>query len=60
MNLLSYILLTAVNESNPDVFFKPENFVFNLKYMGIGMLVIFVIIGIIMLATILLNRLFSK
>ncbi|HHX54458.1 MAG TPA: hypothetical protein GX704_06055 [Clostridiales bacterium] len=60
INLLPYMLLAAANESSPEVFFEPMNFVSNLKYMGIGMLVIFVVIGIIMLATSLLNRIFSK
>lgn len=35
-------------------------FVENLKYMGLGMLIIFIIIGIIILATVLLNKLFTK
>ena len=35
-------------------------FVENLKYMGIGMLVIFAVIGIIILATKLVNFLFSE
>jgi len=35
------------------------NFISNLRYMGIGMLVIFVVIGIIIGATILINYLFS-
>lgn len=40
--------------------FNPMAFVDNLQYMGVGMLVIFTIIGIIILATKLVNRLFSK
>lgn len=40
--------------------FDPMAFVENLKYMGIGMLVIFIIIGIIILATKLVNYLFSE
>ena len=32
-------------------YFKPIEFVKNLKYMGIGMLGVFIIIGIIMAAT---------
>jgi len=40
--------------------FNPMAFVQNLKYMGMGMLVIFSIIGIIILATKLINFLFSK
>ena len=39
--------------------FNPIAFVDNLKYMGIGMLVIFVIIGVIVLATKLVNNLSS-
>ncbi len=31
----------------------------NLKYMGIGMLGIFIVIGIIVIATILVNKIFS-
>lgn len=40
--------------------FDPMAFVENLKYMGVGMLVIFAIIGIIILATKLVNFLFSE
>ena len=40
--------------------FDPMAFVENLKYMGIGMLVIFIIIGIIILATKLVNYLSSS
>ena len=31
--------------------FKPMEFVYNLKYMGVGMLGVFMIVGIIMAAT---------
>lgn len=40
--------------------FTPENFINNLSYMVRGMLVIFVIIGVIILTTLLVNKLFSK
>ena len=40
--------------------FNPMAFVENLKYMGVGMLVIFAVIGIIILATKLVNYLFSE
>ena len=40
--------------------FNPMNFVNNLKYMGIGMLGIFVIIFIIILATAAISRLTAK
>lgn len=39
-----------------DAFFKPMEFVNNLRYMGLGMLGIFVVIGLIIAATVLLNR----
>lgn len=50
--------LTA--EAAPELFFEPVNFIHNLQYMGIGMLVIFVIIGLIILSTMLINYLFSE
>ncbi len=43
-----------------DIFFKPERFIEFLSYMGKGMLVIFVVIGVIILATLLTNKIFSK
>ena len=60
MNLLSNILLTATAEQAPELFFELGNFVSNLKYMGIGMLVIFMVIGIIILAISLINYLFQE
>lgn len=32
------------------------NFVYNLKYMGVGMLGIFIVIGVIILITMFLNK----
>ena len=45
-----------------DIFtnFNPAGFVECLPRMGIGMLVIFVIIGVIILATVAINKIFSK
>ena len=40
--------------------FNPMAFVENLKHMGVGMLVIFVVIGLIILTTMLINWLFSE
>ena len=40
--------------------FNPMAFVENLRHMGVGMAVIFVVIGIIILATKLVNYLFSE
>lgn len=39
--------------------FEPMNFVRMLPYMGKGMLVIFVLIGVIILVTLLINKVFS-
>lgn len=40
--------------------FEPSNFLANLKYMGAGMLGIFLVIGVIILSVILLNRFTAK
>ncbi len=42
-----------------NLFFEPFNFVTSLAWMGKGMLGIFVVIGIIIGATMLLNKLAS-
>ncbi len=46
-------------QTTPEIFFAPAKFVENLKYMGIGMLVIFTVIAAIILATMIINYLFS-
>ena len=51
---MNFLTNTAVNLD-----FNPMAFVENLQYMGIGMVVIFVVIGIIIGATTLVNYLFS-
>lgn len=53
-------LAVAAAQTAPELFFQPMNFIRNLRFMGIGMLVIFVIIGVIILATMLINYLFSE
>ena len=40
--------------------FDPMNFVTNLRYMGIGMLGIFIVMGVIILSIYGLGKLFSK
>ncbi len=40
-----------LNLINKTIVFEPANFIASLKYMGIGMLGVFMIIGIIILAT---------
>ena len=39
--------------------FKPEAFIENLKYMGLGMLGIFLVISVIAIITIVLNKIFK-
>ena len=45
--------------TQPSFQFDPMAFVDNLQHMGVGMLVIFVVIGLIILTTMLINWLFS-
>ena len=52
---MNFLTSTAINLD-----FNPMAFVENLRHMGVGMLVIFVVIGIIILATKLVNYLFSE
>ena len=40
--------------------FNPMEFIYNLKYMGMGMLGIIVVIGVIILITMLLNKITAK
>ena len=40
--------------------FNPMNFITSLPYMGMGMLGILVVIGVIILLTMLLNKITSK
>ena len=39
---------------------NPMNFIYNLKYMGIGMLGILIVIGVIILVTMILNKVTVK
>ncbi len=56
-------LLTAAEpqatEAMTKIQFEPMNFITNLRYMGIGMLVIFAVIGVIALTTVLINKIFA-
>lgn len=48
------------SEGNREFKFEPQNFAANLGYMGAGMLGIFIVIGIIVLSTVVLNKLFRE
>ena len=51
---------TAILVAESDgISFHPENFMSSLSYMGTGMIGIFIVIGLIVLATVVLNKLFS-
>lgn len=39
--------------------FEPKNFIDNLSYMGTGMLAILIVMGVIILSTVILNKVFS-
>ena len=43
-----------------NISFEPMNFVSNLGYMATGMVGIFVVIGVIILATVAMNKFFSN
>ncbi len=58
-HLLTTLLSAPSAEQTAQLVFEPAKFVANLQYMGIGMLVIFIVIGIIILSTKLINFLFS-
>ena len=58
LNLLTAAPVETATEE-AQVVFQPASFVENLQYMGIGMLAIFLVIGLIILATKLINYLFS-
>jgi len=53
-------MFEALKNAFSELNFVPVRFVEMLDKMGIGMLVIFIIIGAIILATLLINKIFSK
>ena len=60
MNFMNILTAAQEAESGAQIVFEPANFVSSLQHMGIGMLVIFVIIGLIALTTMLINKIFSE
>ena len=40
--------------------FSVDRFLFSLKYMGLGMLCIFIVIGVVILSVLLMNRMSEK
>ncbi len=43
-----------------DINFVPQRFIESLSYMGKGMLIIFIIISVIILMTVLVNKIFKQ
>ena len=52
--------MNFLSDTTVNLRFDPLAFIENLQYMGVGMLVIFVVIGIIVGTTMLINWLFSE
>ena len=40
--------------------FNPMNFVTNLRYLAVGLVSIFAVIGVIIIITVILNKIFTK
>ena len=53
-------MMEAIKNAFSGLEFVPGRFIEMLDKMGIGMLVIFIIIGAIILTTLLINKIFSK
>ncbi len=58
MKLLNMVI--AILNSTPTLTFEPQRFIDMLGYMGKGMLVIFVLIGVIVLVTMFINNIFQQ
>ena len=50
----------STEQATPKLEFVPERFLEMLAYMAKGMLVIFVLIGVIILVTMLINKIFKE
>ena len=59
MNLFTSIFNAFIFIGALGINFDPSGFVKMLPYMGVGMFVIFVLIGIIIMVTVLINEIFS-
>ena len=61
MKLFKFLNLAAdAAQTDLKLDFKPERFVQMMDEMGIGMLIIFILIGVIILTTVVVNKLFSN
>ncbi len=54
------MMLNILSNTAAEFVVDPMNFVENLKYMGTGMLGIFIVMGAIILSTFVLNKILNK
>ena len=54
---LTSLLSSFTALANKEIVFNPMNFVNNLVYLVVGLIGIFIVIGLIVIATVILNRL---
>ena len=59
MNMLNMTMNLLLGAKALGINFDPSGFVKMLPHMGVGMFVIFVLIGVIIMVTILINEIFS-
>lgn len=58
--VISDAIDASVTDLSVDIDFKPAEFTRNLKYMGLGMLGIFVVVGVVIVLTFVLNKSTTK
>lgn len=58
--MLNTMIALSEQANKINIDFEPARFLDMLGYMGKGMIVIFVLIGVIILTTMLINKVFSK
>lgn len=58
--MLNFMIALSEQASKINIDFNPARFLDMLGYMGKGMVVIFVLIGVIILTTMLINKIFSQ
>lgn len=55
-NLIGTVIDSSVDDLGVSLNFNPAGFTRNIKYMGLGMLGIFVVVGVVILLTFVLNK----
>ncbi len=58
--VLCEVIDSSVTNMDVDLAFKPADFTRNIRYMGLGMLGIFVVVGVVILITFVLNSATGK